>query len=129
MTEYVSAWWVLEIPKHWYARDDAECVTFVPDTNIGALQISAYKKGGEVTDEDLIEFSGDLSGCTEHKRLKIYEFSGFTVIYSEGETYWKRWWLRSGEIMIFATYNCDLKEANRHADEVESIISTLKEKK
>lgn len=58
--KYKSAWWSVELPDDWEAERDEDCVTFTSQRDIGVLQISAYRRDGEiVTDEDLFGFAED----------------------------------------------------------------------
>ena len=58
--KYKSAWWSVELPDDWEAKQDEDCVTLTSERDIGALQISGYRRDGEnVTDDDLLEFAED----------------------------------------------------------------------
>jgi hypothetical protein len=127
--KHVSTWWELDLPTNWSAHNDVECVTFIPNSDVGALQISCYKLDDNVTEEDLIEFSNGLMGGANRKYLVLNEFTGFNLDYIEMDTYWKKWWLKSGEIMFYVTYNCDSRMADENANDIELIMSTLKLRK
>jgi hypothetical protein len=107
MARYKSTWWSLEVPAGWTGKEEDVCDTFESDEGVGALQVSAHRKEvGPVTDDDLREFAGDVP----LKAVAYGTVTGFRTRFSEGGTFWIKWWLRSGHTMIHVTYNCALEE-------------------
>jgi hypothetical protein len=117
-----SAWWSVEIPDGWLHTEHPECVTFEPPSADSAFQISAHRKGSEdVTLEDLREFAGEIPLAA----VSFPEFSGIHTRYSENDTYWSKWWLRCGSLMVHATYNCSFPDRGRDDTSVEFMLCSL----
>lgn len=71
------------------------------------LQISAARKDtGAITIQELKDFAADrLSEDATLDVVVFGAFAGFTASYSDQGSYWREWWLASGGLMIYATYN------------------------
>lgn len=101
--------WSLRPPEGWRAWHDEECATLVADDEIGALQISAAFKDSEVVDADLRDFAADhLDAGANPRPTEAGEFVGFEISFSDGERFWRQWYLRNGRQLLFVTYNCGL---------------------
>jgi hypothetical protein len=126
--EYQSDWWSVEVPDRWLVQLDDKCVSFLAETGVGALQISAYRKDfGEVTAEDLRELSSDhLQDNTNAVSIIVGEFQGRTASWVSGELYWRRWWLRSGHLLVYVTYNRSIDDEHQEDSVVERIVGSLK---
>src|SRR5205823_3882442 len=107
---------------------DETCATFLADSPIGALQISAASKGmGFVTDDDLKDFAQEhIDAGAKLGTVTYGPFSGFYLHYPEGEHYWKHWWLRSGNILVYVTYNAEIAAKGVEDEAIERILSTLR---
>ena len=88
---------------------------------VGAFQVSSYRKNGAVTDADLSEFAGDIPLTA----VSLGRATGFRARFSEGETFWTKWWLRAGRQMIHATYNCPVSERGREDAALTSMLESL----
>ena len=119
---YSCGEWSLDLPEGWHAEVDDSCVTFCHTEDVGAFQVSSYRKDDVVTDADLKEFAGDIPLAA----VSLAGFTGFRTRFSEGDTFWTRWWLRSGCQMIFATYNCDLADRGREDEAVAMMLDSLR---
>ena len=123
MTTVRSAWWSITIPQTWRATKDKECMTIKGDPAAGVLQISAARKPGIVTDEDLLEFietPGD-----QLQEVKHEYFSGFATEYVNNKLFWKQWWLKSGSLIVYVTYNVDETLRSTEEEQVEKIVRSL----
>lgn len=122
---FTSAFWSVELPSSWTVTQEEECATFVTQNLRGILQISsAIKEQGLVTDEDLQEIAKDyVEAGAILIGVKYGLFSGFCLSYATEESFNKEWWLRSGRVMIYVTYNFELTTGG--ADE-EAIDQTEK---
>ncbi len=125
---YESDWWSISLPEGWQGRSDQDCATFTADPEVGVLQISAARKeSSPVTDEDLKDFAGVRT--TSQVRLDpatAGAFSGFTARGYESRRCFREWWLRSGHLMIYATYNVDIEHESDERGVVAEVISTLR---
>lgn len=80
-----------------------------------------------VTDDDVRDFmSVRLSAAaTVPLQVKISGFSGYTAQYVKAGHFWKEWWLRAGQLLIYATYNDPLGREESEIQEVEHILHSL----
>lgn len=125
---YESAWWSIELPPEWSGRDDGVCATFVHTPELGALQVSSARKDTEevVTDEDLAEFATErLPSNVRARATTVGALSGLTAEYEHDRNRWQEWWLRSGYVMIYVTYNVHSSADRCEQDEVARILTTL----
>jgi len=121
---YESQDWSLKVPEGWRHQSDEKCKTFLHPEGVGAFQVSSYRKDAAVTDDDLREFAGEIPLAV----VSIGRLSGFRTRFSEGDTFWTKWWLRSGHQMIYATYNCSLADRGREDSEIGKMINSLTSK-
>lgn len=127
MAEFASAYWRVSVPPDWTARNNPECATFERQAGVGAVQISAARKEGLVTDEDLRDFAKDhLSAGAKTKELKLGDFEGFVLGYRDDANNWRQWFLRYGATAVFVTYNCPLESQGEEDEIVDSLLSTLR---
>jgi hypothetical protein len=126
-------WWSVEVPPGWHARGDEECATFQGTPFIGAFQISsAHNETSPITDADVEEFAlGRIPEGVRLVQVKYGQFWGLTACFQKDDLVWREWWLRSGRLMIYATYNVaaqSLDAAVKEQADVESMLATLKPK-
>jgi hypothetical protein len=123
MTLYKSAWWSLKVPAGWCGREEDACHTFESEDGVGALQVSAHRKGGApVTDDDLREFAGEVP----LRAVALDAVTGFRARFSDDDTFWIMWWLRAGSTLIHVTYNCALEDRNEEEETlIERSVSSL----
>jgi hypothetical protein len=127
MPEFASAYWKVSVPTGWVARNDPKCATFTRPGGPGALQVSAARKDGEVTDDDLNDFASEhLGNGAKTKPVTLGDFTGFTFQYRDDENYWRQWFVRRGPLAVFLTYNCPVASYAEESAAVEAIITTLK---
>jgi hypothetical protein len=128
---YESAWWSIELPPGWSGKDDGVCATFVRTPELGALQVSSARKDTEeaVTDEDLAEFATErLPSNVRPRETSVGVLSGLTAVYEHDQNRWQEWWLKSGYVMIYVTYNVHSSADRCEQDEAARILTTLKVK-
>jgi hypothetical protein len=118
---YNSTDWSLEVPDGWSGQEDEDCATFCHSRGVGAFQVSSYRKDELVTDDDLRKFAGDIPLTAVSSR----RLTGFYSRFSKDGTFWAKWWLRAGQQMIHATYNCPLADRSRDDAEVSAMILSL----
>ena len=123
-----GAWWSVTLPLGWDGRPDKECATFQRNPPLGVLQISSARKDiGPVTAEDLREFAEErVASGVQLLEVSHGPFSGFSAEHSKEGRFWREWWLRSGQLTVYVTYNVAQGNARIEKDEVERIIESLK---
>jgi hypothetical protein len=95
---------------------------------LGVLQISgAHKDDGPITDADLEEFALDATRPPGSlKQLTLGAFSGFTTKYRKNGLSWQKWWLRSGQLMVYVTYNVIQDRETEEQGVLARILSSLR---
>lgn len=121
-------WWLVELPQGWAGRPDEECATLSRSPQLGALQVSsARKERTPVADEDLREFAEErVPAGVQLLQVTCGPFSGFSAEYSKGESFWKEWWLKSGHLMVYVTYNVRQGKEHLEIEDVERIVGSLR---
>ena len=123
---YESSWWSVVLPPGWTASRENECTTFRATPPLGALQISSARKDLQpVDDNDLKEFAREHSNSAATLcDVKYGSFVGFSAERSQAGLYWKEWWLRSGRLMLYVTYNVAVPYKDSEMSLVEGILRT-----
>ena len=58
-------------------------------------------------------------------RVEYKSFSGLSVNYAKDRLFWREWWLRAGNLMIYATYNVERGKEDIEKNDLGYIISSL----
>jgi Domain of unknown function (DUF3805) len=126
--EYKSSWWSIELPSGWNAENQEDCVTFLAENSVGALQISAYRHDEEsVTDADLNDFAEDeLIDSTTPEDVSCGDFRGIAISHLKDERFWRKLWLRSGSLLLYVTYNCAAEGQAAEVESVNRMLNSLK---
>lgn len=120
--------WTLQVPSGWRAWHDEECTTLVGPGGLGALQVSVAVKDSEVLDEDLRDFASEHLAAGAHaEAAEAGDYAGFEVAFSDGERYWRQWFLRRGRQALFVTYNCEGGHRGADDDAVRQILASLRQ--
>jgi hypothetical protein len=125
---YESKWWSIELPNGWTCVSEAECATFQATPPFGALQISSARKdAGPIDENDLKEFAiGRLGGIAHLRPVEYGPLSGFFAEREIQSRFWKEWWLRSGNTMLYATYNVPRDYRDMELGAVESMVRSAR---
>jgi len=128
MGKHVATFWEIELASGWTAEAEDECVTIVKSNTGGALQISAYQKQADsISREDLLDATDCDEETQENLQEKVWgDFSGFQLVYSKDEIFWRKWWLANGKTLLFVTYNCELAQKAAETKDVNEMVSSLK---
>lgn len=125
-----STWWTIIIPDEWSCYRDANSVSIHAEPALGVLQVSAARKDADlVTDDDLRDFAQDhVRTYGDLSPVAIGEWCGFYLKFSTDEYYWREWWLRNKNLLVYVTYNIDLAKKGCEDQEVDKILLSLKAK-
>jgi hypothetical protein len=128
MSEYRSSWWSIDLLPGWSADAQTECVAFVRDNGVGALQLSAYKNNsGDLPANDLDDFpTGEFPDDARLEPVTCGALSGVGVDYVAEGNFWLKRWLHNGPLLVFATYNCDAADRALELPDVNRMLATLK---
>jgi len=124
---YESVWWSVDLPAGWDAYADAGCSTFKANPEIGVLQISAARKSGHlITEDELREYASERIGALVPLRSVAFgDFSGFIATYQKETWRWQELWLRSGHLMVYATYVVDVNFKTAEDEVLRCILASL----
>ena len=126
-TRFGTQAWDLAVPDGWEASHGEDCAALVGPSELGALQISAALKESEVLDDDLRDFASEhLNAGATPLECSAGDFTGFEVRFSDGESFWRQWFLRHGRKMLFVTYNCSVAGQGVEDGAVDEILASLR---
>lgn len=125
--QFVSHWWSVKLPADWQASESDECVTLSGKRFSSAVQITAARKEAcLITDEDLKEFADKrLIEKTSLSKVNITMFAGLYAERVQNGIFWREWWLRSGNLMVYVTYNIEEKFREAERFLVDTIVGSL----
>jgi hypothetical protein len=127
---FQSTLWQIAVPSPWEAKKSDECVEITQPEGAGALHISgAIKKLGSVLeDETKAQLQRNCPEDTTAEPVRLGDFVGYGADYVDWSesTYWKVWFVASGRVMLYVTYNCKRGEEDSEVTQVAGILSTLK---
>jgi hypothetical protein len=126
---FQSLLWQVSVPRPWHAQKCEHCAEFTQPEGAGALHISgALKQHGDVSDDETrAELQKDCPQDTEFERARFGDFSGYGAEYVDwnDSRYWKKWFVRSGRVLLFITYNCKPGDEELEMAQVCQILSSL----
>ena len=126
MKDYRGYSWAVTLPDGWRGRPDPECDTFEAQEDIGALQISSYRKDEPVMDADLEDFASEhIKSGAKLKRVACGSFTGIYLTYGTDDEYWRHWYLRYGSTMLYVTYVCPQARRGEEDPAVSAILDSL----
>jgi hypothetical protein len=118
--------WALNLLPHWDCQREAECISISRTNGVGALQISAYTKETAVTTDDLREFADPgLTGLVSFASVRLGQFSGIAHEYTADGMFHRRWYVSNQNVMLFATYVCEVGEEFGEPADVDAMLATL----
>lgn len=116
----------VSIPEKWVYEESEGVASIFSGDSVGVLQISGYKFPDNVTKKELF----DLTGLEEKDRSQVEwqkwgEYSGYQLIYSEGDRFWRKWFLSNEKSLVFVTYNCELEDKDKNLEYINNIVDSL----
>lgn len=119
---------IIQVGIGFYAYEEDECLNILPFERNAAITISCAKRtnGDEVPEVDLKKFV-EKENLDEIviERAKTAGAKGFKVSgFDDVGTYWLKWFLRNGPVIVFVTYNTD-ERLNSEEVEVSTMIDTI----
>ncbi len=126
MRKYSTKYWSVNVPTLWDAEFSDGADVIYDNKGVGELIISTLYDEQGVSDEQLEAMAAEhLNSSVELEDIDIGDFSGICVSYSKDSEYWCEWYLRTSNILLFASYNCDEENAEEDEDVVESILESI----
>ena len=68
----------------------------------------------------------ELVGGVILQDVSFGDFRGITISYDEKENLWRKFWLRSGSLLLYVTYNCAAEDQAREVESVNQMLNSLK---
>jgi hypothetical protein len=127
MTRFGGESWNVALPDGWQGHHDVGCVSMFHANGPGALQITAQRKNGLVTADDLRDLAADhIANGAKPVDVQLGDFCGFTFSYGFESDYWRHWLLKAGSLALIVSYNCPLDERGAEDKVVQLILSSLR---
>ena len=128
MRKYKTKYWSLNIPTLWNAEFSDGTDVIYDNKGVGELIISTLYDEQGISDEQLEAMAAEhLDANVDLEDVSAGDFTGVMVSYIKDSEYWSEWYLRTDNILLFASYNCDEDKSEEDEDVVESILESLKE--
>lgn len=126
MNEFSGKSWRISLLPDWVGEHEEECSLVFHPNGVGALQISSYSKDGTVTEADLKGLAQEhIDAGAKIARVEAGEFRGFMLTFCSDGEFWQLWYVASGSIALFITYNCQENDHSVELGSIKSMISTL----
>jgi hypothetical protein len=125
-----QAKWSIE-SAGWKLDDATDCTTLIPADSDSALQISSFtKSSGVILKEEIFGQAEEyFDGKCEIQECSYGCFQGFTGSYTEededGVHFTRVFFLFSGSLHLFITYNTDPREIDAHTAVVDWMLDSL----
>ncbi len=121
--------WSLLLPDEWLAEREADAIIIGDRDGVGCLEISELRQAHEDAAEGAAK-SLDLSQFREPDlpwdATRCGNFSGFASFLVEDGMAIREWYLQAADLLLFATYSCDLENRGLDDAAVDEILSTLR---
>ena len=118
--------WGIELLPEWEGEHDEDCTTIYHPNGVGALQISAYSKDSEVTEEDLKDLANEhIEAEAKLSPANSGEFKGFTCAFGVENEFWQYWYVSSGNTALLITYNCEAQDREYEIDKIKGMVASL----
>lgn len=118
---YQRKQWSVDMPEGWTYQEAGHSVAFFNPDGVGIFHISAHEKDEPVTDLDLRE----LAGGERLTEVNTGNASGFACRLIQGNKFWMKWWLRLANVMVLATYTCNLEEQGTEEDQISHLLASI----
>ncbi len=125
-TRFSAGWWSVELPPGWHGEIGKRGVGFERTPALGWIQVTCAHKPGPATDADLEAIAAlRTSGGVPLHALACGMFTGFTADHVEDGTFWREWWLRYGNMIVYASYNVAEESKDAETAEVDRLVGSL----
>jgi hypothetical protein len=111
----------------WGLEDDEQTLTLTPADIDAALQISGFTSPNDVIDDSELRELAQAGTPPDIIRatVQVGKFHGYRAEYNEEGLHWRVWWLATGRLHLYVTYNCHVDYAGRHDTVVDWMLQTL----
>ena len=124
---FETANFTVDLRAGWRSRQNTPTAVFHTPHGHGALHLSVHHMEGEVSDAELQAFAAcRINASAGPKQIQSGAFRGQTLRYATHGAYWREWYLRSGTVIVYATYNCDPENEGKEDAAVDRILESLR---
>jgi hypothetical protein len=127
---FLSSLWQVSVPRPWKVTQFEECVEISQPESTGALHISGARKQvrNVLDNETRAQLQKGCPDATEIQPVHFGDFVGYGTDHVDQNdgAYWKKWFVASGQVMLFITYNCKPGDEDLELSQVCNILSSLK---
>ena len=122
-----SEFWQISLPDDWISDEDDGCTSIYHDKGVGMLEVSAVEQPDEIVPDDLLSLASEhLDQGAKVETVELGDFDGIELNYVEDDIYWREWYLKSGKLLLFVTYNCDTGDEEKEEGMLDVMLATLK---
>jgi len=121
----------IEIPDGWEHSienspgDDSRSTMVLHDPDgVGNLKMRSYDAPAVVSQDRLRNMTNVESSISLTWQTWGHN-SGFQYSYSEGNKYFRQWWLTNERTIIFVTYQCDPESRDIETTEIDEIVRSI----
>jgi hypothetical protein len=111
-------------PNNWIVEVDEKLVSVYDQINgVGALQLTIY----EIHNNDEIDLLKEFTEFINERHIDFDVNNKGECLYSEisdEDIWWRYWLLKNGNVLIFATYNCDIPDKGKEDMIVDKIVKS-----
>jgi hypothetical protein len=118
---YQQKFWSVDMPKGWTYQEAGHSVAFFNPEGVGAFNVSAYQKSAPVSDLDLRE----LADSAQLSEVNAGTASGFACRLVQSNEFLMKWWLRSANVMVLATYNCNVEDQGTEEAQISHLLASI----
>jgi hypothetical protein len=121
-------WFSLEPKAGWQAEQHPECVMLTAAPDGGSFQLSATRKEASPIKRAEVREMASLNQSLMGKAFPVAMggFKGLSVRYQHEGSFWRRFWLAQGHLLVFATYNGPPEFSATEEPAVEAMLGTLR---
>lgn len=114
----------IKYPASWELQEEEDLISiFNSNYGFGALQFKLYDVGNDHIDirNELDDYLKSRHNSYEIMLDTPFLVHGYNIGISE-DKHWQYWMFKTGNLLVFTTYNCRLEDMGKEGDEIRSII-------
>lgn len=123
-----TKYWSIKIPLDCLYEMDMGVYSIFYKNGYGVVNISHYEDNKIILNKDLLEIIDIEQKFL--KKIHFNNFSGFCCVYDDfsDNSFWKKYWLKANNIIVYITYNCKIEDKNLEREFVEELLVSLDNK-
>lgn len=119
--------WQLRLPDESVIEEEEDSYLIFQPKGIGNLEITTSVMPADINMEDLEFFASEqLEAGLEPSAASAGDFSGIEFVYEHDELFVRDWIVYNGNLLVLATYSCEMGKEEKEEAMIEIILSTLR---